>query len=220
MKLSSKNKYRLSTEESGEQPQQATQAIQLVMPKLSEELSGMNGVEVESNKIYFYCDVDEEKVLALNKALNKVDTELQILAINLGVPDIKFPIDLHIHSPGGSIFAGFAAYDYIRRCKNPVHTYVDGMAASAASLMSMAGEKRFISPNSFILIHQLSSGLFGTHENFKDTIVNQNKLMDTMFNIYKKHSKMNEKKIKSILKHDFWLDSEKCLEYGLVDQIV
>lgn len=200
---------------------QVAMPIQLVLPKNNEEggfLSGTSGVEVENNKIYFYCPVSDEKVLALNKILHKVDKELQILAVNLGL-ETTFPIELHINSPGGDLLSGFAAYDHIRRCKNPVHTYVDGQAASAASLMSVAGKKRFITENSFILIHQLSSGLYGTHENFRDTFSNQNKMMEKILNIYKKHTNIDEKKLKSILKRDLYLPSEKCLEYGLVDKI-
>ena len=218
------NKLRISanTDESATQDGgQSVMPIQIMMPKNDEGLSsGISGVEVENNKIYFYCPVSDEKVLALHKVLQKVDTELQILAINLGL-ETTFPIELHINSPGGDLFSGFAAYDYIRRCKNPVHTYVDGVAASAASIMSCAGKKRFITENSWILIHQLSQGgMYGTHENYKDTIINQSKMMEKILNIYKKHTNIDEKKLKSILKRDLFLPAEKCLEFGLVDKII
>jgi ATP-dependent protease ClpP protease subunit len=143
---------------------------------------------------------------------------MQVVGLKLGVEPP--PIELHIHSDGGSVFSGLAAMDYILRCKTPVHTYIDGSAASAATLMSIAGKKRFIHKNSFMLIHQLSTFLHGKYEEFKDEIRNQEMLMDTIRRSYKQYSKMSDDEIKELLKHDLWLDSKTALDFGLVDEII
>jgi len=143
---------------------------------------------------------------------------MQVVGLKLGIQPP--PIELHIHSEGGSAFSGMAAMDAIMRCKTPIHTYVDGSAASAATLMSVAGAKRFINKNSFILIHQLSTFVAGKYEEFKDEIRNQELLMNTIRQTYKERSKMTEEQITELLKHDLWLDAKTALEYGLVDEIV
>ena len=177
-----------------------------------------NMVEVEDNKVFFYCPVGNKEVLELNKILTRLDSDMQIVGLKLGIEPP--PIELHIHSDGGSVFSGMAAMDFILRCKTPVHTYIDGSAASAATLMSVAGKKRFIHKNSFMLIHQLSTFVSGKYEEFKDEIRNQELLMDSIKQVYRERSKMTEEQIEDILKHDLWLDSKTALEYGLVDEIV
>lgn len=177
------------------------------------------GVAAEENRIYFYAPVTESTVLDLNKLLRSMDIEMQCLSVRFGTA--AFPIELHIHSGGGDLFSGLAAVDTIRTIKSPVHTYVDGSAASAATLMSLAGKKRFIYKNSFMLIHQLSSMLLeGTHEEFKDEFENQQRLMNRIKALYREKAHMSEDTLEDLLKHDLWLDAEKCLEYGLVDEIL
>lgn len=177
------------------------------------------GVEVDENRIYFYAPVTDSTVLELNKVLRALDIEMQVLALRLKIS--KVPIELHIHSGGGDLFSGLAAVDVIRSLKSPVHTYVEGSAASAATLMSLAGDKRFMYSNSFMLIHQISSLMVhGTHEQFKDEFENQQKLMDKIRQLYIDRSNMSPEQIDEILVRDLWLDADKCLEYGLVDKIV
>ena len=144
---------------------------------------------------------------------------MQVLALRLKVG--KIPIELHIHSSGGDLFARLAAVDVIQSVKSPEHTYVEGSAASAATLMSIAGDKRFMYKNSFMLIHQISSlMLHGTHEQFKDQYENQQKLMDKITELYQNKTTMDDETIDDLLRHDLWLDSETCLKHGLVDKIV
>jgi len=176
-------------------------------------------VAIEENRIYFYAPVIESTILDLNKAIRALDIEMQCLSIRFGGG--TFPIELHIHSGGGDLFSGLAAVDTIRSVKTPVHTYVDGSAASAATLMSLAGDKRYIYKNSFMLIHQLSTMMVeGTHEQFKDEFENQQRLMNRIKALYREKASMSDEILEDLLKHDLWLDADKCLEYGLVDKVL
>lgn len=182
-------------------------------------VGGEKGVSIEENRIYFYAPVTESTILDLNKAIRALDVEMQCLSIRFGGG--VFPIELHIHSGGGDLFSGLAAVDTIRSVKTPIHTYVDGSAASAATLMSLAGDKRFIYKNSFMLIHQLSTMMVeGTHEQFKDEFENQQRLMSRIKNLYHEKASMSDEILEDLLKHDLWLDADKCLEYGLVDEVL
>jgi ATP-dependent protease ClpP protease subunit len=179
-----------------------------------------SGVTVDENKVYFYSSVTSSSVLELNQVLRSLDTEMQCLSVRFNMPE-TFPIELHIHSEGGDLFAGFAAADTIGSLRTPVHTYVEGAAASAATLMSVCGRKRFITKSSLMLIHQLSALMVeGTHEQFRDEFTNQELLMQKIKDIYRGHTKLDEETLDGLLKHDLWLSAERCLELGLVDAVL
>ena len=176
-------------------------------------------VRVSENTIFFYSDVTEQSALELNQALYEVDAKLKSTTNFLG-PNFTPHIKLRINSYGGSLFAGLAILDVIRNLKSEVHTYVDGAAASAATIISIAGTQRFIGKNSMMLIHQLSTGNYGKYTELEDDMENNRRLMKMIKDIYKQYTKVPMKNIDEILKHDLWFDSAKCLEFGLVDKVL
>ena len=179
--------------------------------------SDTRSVESHDNVIMFYGEVNEENAKSLNKALRQMDKDLQVVKVKYGV---EVPIKLYISSYGGSIFAGFSTVDTIKSLGTPVHSYIDGAAASAATLISVVADKRYIHRNSFMLIHQLSSMMWGKYEEFKDEMENLDLLMARIKEIYKEHCSIPKKELDEILKHDLWLDSAKCVKWSLVDEIV
>ena len=176
-------------------------------------------VSVEHNKIYFYSCVTRQDNLALNKLLHSTGHKLaniqQVYKLNES-PSIQ----LHINSYGGSVFAGFSSVDYIRNCPVPVTSVIDGCAASAATIMSVVAEERLMNEHAFMLIHQLSSGMWGKFEALKDDMKNNELFMKKIIGIYEEHTKIPKTKIKDILKRDLWWDAKTCLKYGLIDDIV
>ena len=175
-------------------------------------------IAVHENKIYYYAGVGRDSASELNKKIGELESKSLTLGNNLDIdpPTLK----LLINSGGGSITAGISSMDTILRCKVPVHTYVDGFAASAATFLSVVGEKRFISRNSYMLIHQLSGNFWGKYSEFEDEKQNLDLMMKTIKGVYKKYTKLPMKKLDEILKHDLMWDANTCLKYGLVDEIV
>ena len=171
---------------------------------------------VVENNIYFYGDITEANALELNAALYEMDKKLSITNVFL---DLKPVINLHINSYGGSLFAGLATVDVIRNLKSDVHSIVEGAAASAATIISVACKKRSMGKYSKMLIHQLSSTTYGKYNELEDDMVNNTHLMETIKSIYKAYTNVPMKKLNEILKHDLWFDSKTCLELGLVDEI-
>jgi len=178
-----------------------------------------NVVETTNNRIYYYSEVSRQKILVLNKNLRNLNDNLLNQAQLLGLNE-PANIYLHINSFGGSVFAGLSAVDYIQSCEVPVITVVEGCAASAATLFSVVGTHRQIRSNAFMLIHQISSGMWGKYEELKDSLDNCDLFMRIIKDIYNEHTKVPKKKLNEILKHDLWFDAETCLEYGLVDEII
>lgn len=178
-----------------------------------------NRIESINNDIYFYAEVRRQNNLTLNKKLDSLGIKYFNYSNSLGMEEVA-PINLYINSYGGSVFAGFSSVDHIMNCKVPVHTIVDGCAASAATIMSVVGDHRMINRHAFMLIHQLSAGSWGKFEDLKDDMTNNELLMKKIKGIYEQYTKIPRKHLNDILKHDLWWDAKTCLEYGLVDEIV
>lgn len=179
------------------------------------------GVFMKNNHIYYRCPITEKNINKLESLIRKANKQYKIL--NNKYQIAKFtpnPIYLHIMSHGGLLLAGFRAADFIKNSKIPIYTVVEGYAMSAATLLSMAGKKRYMNKNSVILVHQLSSGAHGTFENLKDDQKNNELLMEKLKVFYLEHSnnRINLNKLNELLKRDLYLDIEKCQEYGIVDE--
>ena len=175
-------------------------------------------ISVHENKIYYYSNVNRESAVELNKKIGEIESKNLTISNSLGVD--KPPVKIFINSGGGSITAGISSMDTILRTNVPVYTYVDGFCASAATFLSVVGTKRFISRNSYMLIHQLSSQLWGKYSEIEDEKQNLDLMMDTIRNVYKEYTKVPIKKLDEILKHDLLWDAKKCLDYGLVDEMI
>ena len=178
---------------------------------------GANVTRVSENNVYFYGDILESNALELNSILHDLDKKLTITKTFL---DIKPHINLRINSYGGSLFAGLATVDCIRNLDCDVHSYIEGAAASSATIISVICAKRYIGKYSKMLIHQLSSSAYGKYTELEDDMENNAHLMDTIKTIYKEYTKVPMKKLNAILKRDLWFDAKTCVELGLVDVIL
>ena len=173
---------------------------------------------VIDNNIYFQDDITHESISSLNREIRLLGNELIIMGNNFGIetPVIK----LHITSYGGSVVAALSAIDCIEESKVPIHTIIDGYAASAATLISVHGSRRYIKKNASMLIHQLRSGVWGKMSEINDDYINLQKTDKLIKKIYLEKTKLKNKEINNILKHDLDWDAQECLKNGLVDEIL
>lgn len=181
--------------------------------------SSKESLSVGSNQIFFYDDVTRQSIYTLNRQLDSTAKSIQLLGIHYNLTILP-PIDMFINSEGGEVFSAFSAVDRIKSSKVPVHTYVEGFCASAATLLSVCAHKRYIRKNGFMLIHQVRSGMWGTFAEFEDEMENLELIMKYIKQIYLTNTKIPESDLNEILKHDTYLNAEECVKYGLVDEIV
>jgi ATP-dependent protease ClpP protease subunit len=171
----------------------------------------------ENNHIYFYAEVDRQNIFELIEFIRKCEIDNIVTAHKNSLDEI--PIYLHISSFGGSLFDAFTAVDVIQSCKVPVHTIIDGPTASAGTIMSVVGKTRYIRPNAYMLIHQLSSSYWGKMSELEDDFTNNTMFMKRIKDIYVEHASIPKKQLSEILKHDLWWDADKCIKYSLVDEV-
>lgn len=169
-----------------------------------------------------YSRLLKDRIVFLNGEIND-DTANAIIGQLLFL-DSKSHEDifLYINSPGGSITSGMAIYDTINYIKSDVSTICIGMAASMASIILASGtkSKRYILPNSEVMIHQPLGGVSGQATEIKivaDRIIYlRNKLNQLLADKTKKDIKSIEKDTE----RDYYLTAQEALEYGLVDKIL
>lgn len=111
--------------------------------------------------------------------------------------------------------SGLGCMDSMKRLKLRVVTIVEGLCASAATFVFLGGSQRIVSPNAYVLIHQLSSDCWGTYENMKDEMKFCEQLMRRLKRIYLKETSLPEKKLERLMKRDLYLSHRKCVRYGL-----
>ena len=173
---------------------------------------------VSDNKIYFYTDINTESVLSLRIELDKLICSHLIFSIKNDCSPI--PIKLYINSLGGEVTNALIIVDLIKTSKVPIHTIIEGEAASAATLISVVGHKRFITKNSHMLIHQIRGGVWGKMTEFEDEMSNMKMFSKKLKKIYRENTNLSKEELNRILKKEIEWDSNTCLEYGLVDEIL
>ncbi len=134
------------------------------------------------------------------------------------VEDAKI-IRVRINSPGGDVFAGQAIYSMLKRCKSEVIGYVDGLAASIASLVLMACNKVIMPKNSMIMIHKPWTATAGNANDMEKVIEKLNKVEESLVAAYVDKTGLEEDEIKELLAAETWLSASDALAKGFADEI-
>lgn len=189
---------------------------------LSSLLGGCDDIDIKGNHIWFNTSVTKRTTNKLVKIIHDknnefIENKYELNEIATLQPK---PLYLHINSYGGDLLAVMAVIDAIQNSDIPVYTIIEGCAASAGTLMSVVGHRRLITRNSYMLIHQLSSGMYGKMEELEDEMINNKVFMKRIYDIYEEKTNMKKREIVEALKKDLWWDAETCLKKGLVDEII
>jgi len=120
-----------------------------------------SNIDREKNHVYFYSEVSRDSVFTLNAHLRDAAKFVHTTSFELNVDIKHMPVYLHINSYGGSLYNAYAVVDTIKNLRVPVYSVIDGCAASAGTIISVVCTKRFIGENAYMLIHQLSSHMWG-----------------------------------------------------------
>ena len=133
------------------------------------------------------------------------------------IPDTVNTINVRINSPGGDVFDGIAIYNRLKQHKAKKVVYIDGLAASIASIIALAGDEIKIGEGALYMVHLPWTFAYGNRMDLDNTV---NRLMDVeeqMLGIYSKKSGLEKSEIRSLLEKETWLGAEEAIEKGFVD---
>jgi ATP-dependent Clp protease, protease subunit len=182
------------------------------------DIISLGGIRCVGNRILFYADIATQSALELNRLLREMDIKLQdIKKFSDGFSPV---CHLHLQTNGGEIFPAFSIIDTIRTMKTPVHTHVEGLVASAGTLISTVGQKKYMTKYSYMLVHQLRGESYGKYQDLADDMINYNSYMNMIRSYYKEYTKIPVKKLDELLKRELCLTAKECLELGLIDEIL
>jgi ATP-dependent protease ClpP protease subunit len=129
------------------------------------------------------------------------------------------PIDLRLNSPGGSVFDAVAIHNAIRRHEGTVTVWIDGIAASAASYVAMAGDEIVMPENAFLMIHDPAGLVMGTAEDMRAMAEALDKVGDSLAAGYAAKSGRAADEIAALMAAETWLDATEALALGFADRI-
>ncbi len=170
-----------------------------------------------------YSRLLKDNIIILGSDVNPVTANLivaQLLFLN--AEDPKKDIHLYINSPGGSVSDGLAIYDTMQHIKADVATYGMGLQASMGAFLLSSGQKgkRFILPNSRVMIHQPSAGTSGTVTDMEISLQESIRIKKLLNDILAKNTGRTIKQIETDVERDKWLTADEAIKYGIVDKIL
>ena len=174
-------------------------------------------IKVVGNELLFFGDVDRENTLEFVEKFKKLEIELlKKMAELVGYEPM---IRVHIMSEGGDVYAGLNMMNVLERSRVKVVTIAQGACCSAATFVLLGGKERRMGKNAYLLIHQISTEMWGSFNDLKHELKSTDKLMKMLKDMYLSKTKIPEAKFKSLMKKDIYLPPDKCLKYGIVSEI-
>ena len=130
------------------------------------------------------------------------------------------PINVWIDSPGGDVFAAAQIYNMLMDYPHDVTVMIDGLAASAASVIAMAGTKVQMSPVAMMMIHNPATIAIGDSEEMKKAIKMLDEVKESIMNAYEIKTGLSRDKISKLMDAESWFNAKKAVELGFADEIL
>lgn len=170
-----------------------------------------------------YSRLLNERIIFLGTPINDQVANLVVAQLlHLESEDPDKDISLYVNSPGGNVYAGLAVYDTMQFIKPDVSTICVGIAMSMGALLLAGGAKgkRYVLPNSKILIHQVSGGFQGPATDIEIHAREALNLRKRLDEILANHSGQELEKVAKDTERDYFMTAEESLAYGIVDKII
>jgi ATP-dependent Clp protease protease subunit len=160
------------------------------------------------NEILIYDDIGE----------SWFDTGVTGKSVKSQLDEMNGDVTVRINSPGGDVFEGFAIYNLLKEYDGEITVKIDGMAASAASVIAMAGDKVYMADNSLMMIHDPWTLAIGNSSDLAKTIELLDKIKDSIVSTYTTKSQVEENIIFDWMAQETWFNAAEAIENGFADE--
>ena len=167
----------------------------------------------EKAELLLYGEISNETWVGDEVTPKQFATDLQAM----GGKDLI----VHVNSPGGDVFAAHAIYNQLKAYSGQVTAYVDGLAASAATIITCAADKVVMPSNALFMIHNPSVGVMDYLDEKKaiDLAENLQKVKQSIINVYlKRCQSLKAEELQEMMDNETWLDAKEAIEYGFADE--
>lgn len=165
-------------------------------------------------------ETSEERILELNGAIAEEswwDDEVTPSAFKKELNAGKGDITVWINSPGGDCFAAAQIYNMLREYPGKVTVKIDSLAASAASVIAMAGDTVLISPTGMLMIHNPSTLAWGDRDDMQKAIDVLDSVRETLINAYQLKTGLSHAKLVQMVDDETWMDAKQSIKLGFCD---
>lgn len=130
------------------------------------------------------------------------------------------PVTIWISSPGGDCTAASQIYSMLMDYENDVTVKIDGIAASAASVIAMAGTKVLMAPTAMMMIHNPATAAFGDHVDMEKAIEMLNEVKESIINAYEIRTGLSHAQLSHMMDDETWMNAKKAIELGFADALL
>lgn len=130
------------------------------------------------------------------------------------------PVTIWLNSPGGDCIAASQIYAMLMDYKGEVTVKIDGIAASAASVIAMAGTKVLMEPTALMMIHNPATAAFGDHADMEKAIEMLNEVKESIINAYEIRTNLSHAQLSHMMDDTTWMNAKKAIELGFADAIL
>ncbi len=170
-----------------------------------------------------YSRLLEDRIIFLGEDVNEHTANVVVAQLlHLANEDPNKDIQLYINSPGGSVYDGLAIYDTMQFIKPDVQTIGIGLQASMGAFLLSSGTKgkRYLLPNSRVMIHQPSSGTQGKVTDQEISLREVLRIKDDLSRMMAENTGQKLEKVKADMERDFWMSADEAVKYGIVDEVL
>lgn len=180
--------------------------------KKSKKFWNFNSLDKNQGELTLYGEISNETWWGDEVTPKEFKADLD----NLG--DIG-TLNIYINSPGGDVFAGQAIHSMLKRHPSHKNVYIDGLAASIASVIAMSGDTIFMPKNAMMMIHNPWTIGMGNAIEFRKLAEDLDKIRESLVAAYEGHSTLTRDEIIELMDEETWLTATECEEYGFCDVV-
>ena len=174
-------------------------------------------------KFWNWSENEDERILRIDGVIAEepwIDDEITPKQFKSELMSGSGDITLWINSPGGDVFAASQIYNMLMDYKGNVTVKIDGLAASAASVIAMAGTRVLMSPVSQIMVHNPMTVAIGNAEEMSKAIDMLSEIKESIINAYEIKTNLSRDEISKMMDSECWMNAKKAVELGFADEIM
>ena len=174
-------------------------------------------------KFWNWSENEDERILRIDGVIAEepwIDDEITPKQFKSELMSGSGDITLWINSPGGDVFAASQIYNMLMDYKGNVTVKIDGLAASAASVIAMAGTRVLMSPVSEIMVHNPMTVAIGNAEEMSKAIDMLSEIKESIINAYELKTNLPRDEISKMMDSETWMNARKAVELGFADEIM